>query len=73
VLQNPFPQGKNLQVGSSNFNPQGGTSSAPTYDVCKGVVNMLNSSKLKDVDLSMRNQNYDNPESTEKGKKTLED
>jgi hypothetical protein len=29
VLNNPFPQGKNLQGGSSNSNQQGGTSNAP--------------------------------------------
>ena len=34
---------------------------------------MLNSWKLKYVDLSTINQNYDNPESTEKGNKTSED
>jgi hypothetical protein len=41
VLKNPFPQGKNLQGGSSNFNPQGGTSSVPPSDGYQGVVNML--------------------------------
>jgi hypothetical protein len=34
---------------------------------------MLIHLKLKDVYLSTRSQNYDNPESTEKGKKTSED
>jgi hypothetical protein len=41
----------------------------PPYDGYKGVVNMLNSSMIIDVDLSMRSQNYDNPELIEKGKK----
>jgi hypothetical protein len=66
-------QGKNLQVGSSNFNPQGGTSSAPPYDGYKVVVNMIKSVKLKYVDLLMRNTNYHNPESIEMGKKNSED
>jgi hypothetical protein len=29
VLNNPFPQGKTLQGGSSNSNQQGGMSNAP--------------------------------------------
>jgi hypothetical protein len=62
-----------LQGGSSNFNPQGGTSSVPPSDGYQGVVNILSHSKLKDVDLLTRSQNYDNPESTEKGKKASED
>jgi hypothetical protein len=64
VLKNPFPQGKNLQGGSSNFNPQGGTSSVPPSDGYQGVVNMLSHLKLKDVDLLTRSWNYDNLEST---------
>ena len=62
-----------MEVGSSNFNPQGGTSSALASGRYKGVVNMLNSSKIKYVDFSMINQNYDNPELTEKGNKTSKD
>jgi hypothetical protein len=62
-----------LQVGSSNFNKQGETSSAPPFDGYQGIVKMLSTSKLKGADFSTRYHNYDNLESTEKGKKTSED
>jgi hypothetical protein len=73
VLKNTFPQGHNLQGGSSNSNPQGGTSSVPSSDGYQGVVNMLINLKLMDVYFSTRSYNYDNPYSTKKGKKDLED
>lgn len=54
VLKNPFPQGQKMQVGSSTFNPQGGTSSAPLSGGSFSFVNMLNSSKLKEEELDFR-------------------
>jgi hypothetical protein len=62
-----------LQAGSSNFNQQGGTSSAPPSHGYQGVVNMLRYSKIKDVYLLTRYWNYDNSESIERGKKNSED
>jgi len=73
VLKNHFLQEKDLQASSSNFNQQGNTSISPPSNGYQGIVNMLISSKLNDVDLSTRSQNYDNPELTKKGKKTSED
>jgi hypothetical protein len=75
VLQNPFSQGQNMQVGSSTSNPCKG---ALLVHLCPdgsfSFINMVNSSKLKEeeVDLSTRTHDYGNPESTTKGKETFD-
>jgi hypothetical protein len=72
VLNNPFPQGQNLQGGSSNLNQQGGTSSAPQIDGYQGVVSMLSHKKIYTIDLMTINRDYNNPELIEKGKNASE-
>jgi hypothetical protein len=72
VLKNPFPQGKNMQAGSSTANPQGGTQNAPLSDGSMSFINMVNHKKEEEVDFSTRSHDYGNPESTSKGKETLD-
>jgi hypothetical protein len=69
VLKNPFPQGNNMQVGSSGGNPQGGTQNAPLSDGTMSFINMVNHKK-EDIDLLTKSHDYGNPESTSKGKET---
>jgi hypothetical protein len=69
VMKSPFLQWYNLQGGSSNPNQQGGISCAPQTYGYQRVVSMLSHKKIETIELSTRNCYYNNPKSTEKGKR----
>jgi len=71
ILQNSFPQGKNMQVGSSTSNTQGDTPSATFLDELFNFVNMVNHTNEEEVYFMTRAHDYSNPESSMKGKETF--
>jgi hypothetical protein len=71
VLENPFPQGKNMQAISSSRNPKGGTQNAPSLDGTMSFINLVNHKK-EEIDLSIISFDYNNPKLTFKGKENFD-